>query len=79
MSAVIGGADTLYIHASDEFKDGKGTIFGQRIALNIQNLMQLESYLNRVVDPAAGSYFIEGVTNKLAEAAWLKFQNKQTT
>lgn len=77
MSAVIGGADTLYIHASDEVKDGKGTAFGQRIALNIQNLMQLESYMNRVADPAAGSYFIEGLTEQLAEAAWSKFQNEQ--
>ncbi len=77
MSAVIGGADTLYIYASDEFKDGKGTAFGQRIALNVQNLMQLESYLNRVTDPAAGSFFIEGLTKTLAEAAWVKFQNEQ--
>jgi len=79
MSAVIGGADTTYIHASDEFKDEKGTAFGQRIALNIQNLMQLESYMNRVVDPAAGSYFIEGLTEELAEKAWSKFQTLETT
>lgn len=70
MSAVIGGANRLYIYASDEFKDEKGTAFGQRIALNIQHLLQLESYLDRVVDPSAGSYYIENLTEVLAEKAW---------
>lgn len=71
MSAVIGGANRLYIYASDEFKDEKGTAFGQRIALNIQHLLQLESYLDRVVDASAGSYYIENMTEVLAEKAWV--------
>jgi len=74
MAAVIGGAKRLYIYPSDEVKDGLGTPFAQRIALNIQHLMQLESYMDRVVDPAAGSYYIENLTNQLAEAAWKEFQ-----
>ncbi|MFT6358140.1 MAG: methylmalonyl-CoA mutase [Saprospiraceae bacterium] len=76
MSAVIGGASRLYIYASDEFKDGKGTAFGQRIALNIQHLMQLESYFDRVVDPSAGSYYIEHLTEVLGEKTWNNFKNK---
>jgi len=74
MAAVIGGAKRLYIYPSDEIKDGLGTPFAQRIALNIQHLMQLESYMDRVIDPAAGSYYIENLTNQLAEAAWTEFQ-----
>ncbi len=74
MAAVIGGAKRLYIYPSDEVKDGLGTPFAQRIALNIQHLMQLESYMDRVIDPAAGSYYIENLTNQLAEAAWAEFQ-----
>lgn len=74
MAAVIGGAKRLYIYPSDEIKDGLGTPFAQRIALNVQHLMQLESYMDRVVDPAAGSYYIENLTNQLAEAAWAAFQ-----
>jgi len=74
MAAVIGGAKRLYIYPSDEIKDGVGTPFAQRIALNIQHLMQLEGYMDRVVDPAAGSYYIENLTNELAKAAWTKFQ-----
>jgi len=74
MAAVIGGAKRLYIYPSDEIKDGLGTPFAQRIALNVQHLMQLESYMDRVVDPAAGSYYIENLTNQLAETAWAAFQ-----
>ena len=74
MAAVIGGAQRLYIYPSDEIKDGLGTPFAQRIALNIQHLMQLESYMDRVVDPSAGSYYIENLTNQLAEAVWKKFK-----
>ena len=74
MAAVIGGTQRLYIYPSDEFKDGIGTPFAQRIALNIQHLMQLESYMDRVVDPAAGSYYIENLTNQLAETVWKRFQ-----
>jgi methylmalonyl-CoA mutase len=36
----------------------------------------MESYLDRVVDPAAGSYYIEALTNQLAEKAWGIFQAK---
>ena len=74
MAAVIGGANRLYIYPSDEIKDGIGTPFAQRIALNIQHLMQLESYMDRVIDPAAGSYYIENLTNQLAALAWKEFQ-----
>lgn len=74
MAAVIGGAKRLYIYPSDEIKDGLGTPFAQRIALNIQHLMQLESYMDRVIDPAAGSYYIENLTNQLAAAVWKEFQ-----
>lgn len=74
MSAVIGGADRLYIYPSDAFKNPNGTVFSRRIALNVQHLMQQESYLDRVVDPSVGSYFIEELTNKIAEKAWNEFQ-----
>ena len=70
MSAVIGGTNRLYIYASDSFNDKKGTLNAQRIALNSQHLMQLESYMDKVQDPAAGSYYLEKLTDDLAEAAW---------
>ena len=70
LSAVIGGIKRLYVYPSDQFKDGVGTPFAQRIALNIQHLLQLESYMDRVTDPAAGSYYLETLTNELAERVW---------
>lgn len=75
MSAVIGGANRLYIYPSDSFKNENGTTFSRRIALNVQHLMQQESYLDRVIDASAGSYFIEELTKEIAEKAWNKFQN----
>ena len=76
MSAVIGGANRLFIHASDEFKDERGSDFSQRIALNIQHLLQLESYFDKVIDPAAGSYYIEKMTDDLTEMVWEGVQKR---
>ena len=73
MSAVIGGADRLYIYPSDANQTENGTTFSRRIALNVHHLLEQESYLNRVIDPSAGSYFIEELTNKIAEKAWNEF------
>ncbi len=68
MSAVIGGIETLTV-APSEASD-----FGRRIARNVQHLLSMESYLDRVADPSAGSYYIEKLTEQLAEAAWREFQ-----
>ena len=76
MSAVIGGADRLYIYPSDAFQNENGTTFSRRIALNVHHLLEQESYLDRVIDPSAGSYFIEELTNRIAEKAWQQFQNQ---
>lgn len=73
MSAVVGGADIVttmpYNQASKNEND-----FSERIARNTQLLLQEESYLNKVIDPAGGSYFVEYLTNQLADKAWTKFQ-----
>jgi len=75
MSAVIGGATRLFIHPSDQFQNAGGNNFSRRIALNINHLMQQESYLDRVIDPAAGSYFIEELTDRIGEKAWEIFRS----
>ncbi len=74
MSAVIGGVDTIYIAPADSKEQAEGTPFTRRIARNVQHLLQMESHLDHVVDPAAGSYYIEQLTDKLAEKAWKQFQ-----
>ncbi len=74
MSAVLGGVDMLTIAPSDAIQDGESTDFSRRIARNVQHLLQMESYLDKVVDPAAGSFYIEKLTNQIAEAVWEQFQ-----
>jgi methylmalonyl-CoA mutase len=68
MSAVLAGVESLTIDPTED------SDFGKRISRNVQHLLQLESYLDRVADPAAGSYYIEQLTNQIAEAVWQRFQ-----
>jgi methylmalonyl-CoA mutase len=73
MSAVLGGISSLNI-ASSDVKNSENEDFNRRIARNIQHLLQMESYLDRVADPAAGSFYIEQLTTQIAEATWSYFQ-----
>ncbi len=76
MSASIGGADSITVlpfnaayEASNEFSD--------RIARNQQLLLKEESHISKIVDPAAGSYYIEELTAAIAENAWKLFIDVQ--
>lgn len=73
MSAVLGGIDRLTVLPSD-FLSGKSSPFARRIARNVQHILKMESFLDRVADPAAGSYYVEKLTEKLALSAWSTFQ-----
>lgn len=75
MSAVIAGVDRLTIPPSDAFKGKDSTAFSRRLARNVQHLMKMEGCLDRVIDPAAGSYYIEQLTDTLGKKAWEAFQN----
>lgn len=73
MSAAIGGADEILLRAFNiTYKVPQE--FGNRIARNQQLIMAQESYLDKVKDPAAGSYFIENLTEEMAAKAWEIFQ-----
>ncbi|MBK7410583.1 MAG: hypothetical protein IPL49_07930 [Saprospirales bacterium] len=76
MSAVIAGVDRLTVLPSDAFQGKMSTSFARRIARNVQHLLKMESYLDRVIDPAAGSYYVEQLTDALARAAWESFQSR---
>ncbi|GBF44169.1 methylmalonyl-CoA mutase [Leptospira ellinghausenii] len=73
MSAVIGGADFIAVSPFDSEYSTKQEL-GKRIARNAQLLLRYESFLDKVEDPASGSYYLEVLTKKLAETAWEKFQ-----
>ncbi|MBN1570487.1 MAG: hypothetical protein JXA73_21770 [Acidobacteria bacterium] len=65
LSAVIGGCDQLTIEAFG---------FDEHLAVNIQRILQEESHLDAVADPAGGSYYIETLTDSIAREAWKLFQ-----
>ena len=68
MSAVLGGTQSLHTNSFDEAL-GLPTEFAARIARNTQLVIQEETGITNVVDPLAGSYYIESLTNELVEAA----------
>ncbi|WP_336245954.1 methylmalonyl-CoA mutase subunit beta [Mangrovimonas futianensis] len=68
MSAILGGANTINNLAYDTvFK--KVNDFGERISLNQLLVLKHESYLDKVVNPTEGAYYIETLTNQLAQKA----------
>ena len=74
MSAVIGGCDELLLRSYDSVFKAPGEL-GSRVARNQQLVLAYESYFGRVDDVAAGSYFIEELTEELAEKGWQVFKN----
>ncbi|MGL4781431.1 MAG: methylmalonyl-CoA mutase small subunit [Bacteroidales bacterium] len=72
MSASIAGVDSLTVTPFDSaYKQADD--FSQRIARNQQLLLKEESHFDKIVDAAAGSYYIENLTNSIAEQAWKLF------
>jgi methylmalonyl-CoA mutase len=69
MSAVLGGTQSLHTNALDE-AIALPTDFSARIARNTQLILQEETGVTNVVDPLAGSYYVEKLTHDLAEEAW---------
>jgi len=69
MSAVLGGTQSLHTNSFDE-AIALPTEFSARIARNTQLILQHETGVTRVVDPLAGSYYVEALTDELARVAW---------
>ena len=72
MSAILGGTQSLSILPFDTFYKDPDE-FSNRLARNQQIILKEEVYLDKVVDPAAGSYYIENLTQLIADAAWKVF------
>ncbi|MDE5882149.1 MAG: methylmalonyl-CoA mutase small subunit [Muribaculaceae bacterium] len=72
MSAALAGVDSIETLPFDlQYK--RPDEFSERIARNQQLLLREESHLNKVVDPAGGSYYIENLTASIAKVAWELF------
>ncbi|MED3650885.1 methylmalonyl-CoA mutase family protein [Heyndrickxia sporothermodurans] len=72
-SAILGGVNLLHVSAFDEIYKETNE-FSARISRNIQLLLREEAHLNKVSDPAGGSYYIETLTNELVKKSWELFQ-----
>ncbi len=73
MAAVLGGTQSLHTNALDE-AIALPTPFSARIARNTQLIIAEETGIPHVVDPLAGSYYVEALTHSLAEEAWTLIQ-----
>lgn len=71
--AAVGGADAVVLGA---FTDAIGlpTAFARRQSRNAQLVLMEEAHVGRVADPAAGSGYVEALTDEIARAAWARFQ-----
>ena len=72
MSAAIAGVDSITVRPFDKTYQTPDD-FSERIARNQQLLLKEESHFDKVVDPSAGSYYVEVLTNSLADVAWKLF------
>ena len=73
MSAAIAGVDSIEVLPFDHAFRAPGE-FSNRIARNVQSILKEESHFNKIVDPAAGSYYIEELTQSIIDAAWKLFK-----
>lgn len=73
LAAVLGGVQSLHTDAMDEAL-GLPTAKAARIALRTQQILFYETGVANVVDPLAGSYFVENLTKKMEEAIWAKLK-----
>ncbi|MFJ9928506.1 methylmalonyl-CoA mutase family protein [Streptomyces misionensis] len=73
LAAGVGGADSVTVLPFDHAL-GLPDAFARRIARNTSTILIEESHLSRVIDPAGGSWYVERLTEELAQAAWEFFR-----
>lgn len=75
-AAVVGGIQSLHIGPYDEILN-EPTAFSRRIARNTHTVLREESGLDKIIDPAGGSYYVEALTDEFMTQAWEDFQGTQ--
>ncbi len=73
-AAAVGGVNSLHVAPFDE-EAGAPDEFSRRIARNVQVILQEEANLTKLIDPAGGAYFVEWLTDQMAQRAWVLFQD----
>jgi methylmalonyl-CoA mutase len=77
MSAVLGNSDSVSVLPFNVSYQGDDDL-SRRIARNQQLVLKEESYLDKIIDPAAGSYYIENLTDSMAVRAWDLFREVES-
>ena len=77
LSAVIGGIDRLMIRPLTTGDETADRIF-QRVNRNIHHILKVESFMDKIIDPSAGSYLLDEGTRHLALITWNKFKELRT-
>ena len=72
-SAIIAGADGIQTNPFNEIL-GMPDIFSTHLARNTQLILKEEAHLNKIIDPAGGSFYVEKLTEEVAEKTWALFQ-----
>src|SRR5690606_15287967 len=68
MSAILGGCNTLFIRPHNSFAQNPDA-FSKRMARNVSSILKEECYFDKVIDPAAGSYYVESLMASLYKHA----------
>jgi methylmalonyl-CoA mutase len=78
LAAILGGCDSLHVGFFDE-ATRRPDEFSRRFARNSQLILREESHLDKIIDPAGGSWYIEDLTDKIARKAWTLFQEIESS
>ena len=73
LAGALGGVDCLFIPPYHLNLPSDKLPFGKRIARNVQHILKMEAFTDRVIDPAAGSYYVETLTQQLVKKSWAIF------
>lgn len=73
LSAAIAQVSSIEVRPSDNSEDKLA--FSRRIARNVQHLLKMESHIDHIVDPSAGSYYIEHYSAEIVKVSWERFLN----
>ncbi len=76
LAGITGGCDFLNIRSYDS-RSGKNDAFSKRMARNISLILKEESFLNKIADPAAGSYYVDTIIRSLLEESWKLFNRME--
>jgi methylmalonyl-CoA mutase len=77
-AAGVGGATAVTVRPHDELDATGGSAVGRRLARNTQSILLMESSLDRVVDMAGGSWYVETLTAQLASHGWTAMQEVES-